>query len=59
LILLAGTALLLGRLAGFIRHLIRLTGLVALLRLILLILVCHFQVAPYQQALHRARANGC
>jgi hypothetical protein len=31
-------------LAGLIRHLIRLTGLVALLLLILLILVCHFKL---------------
>jgi hypothetical protein len=45
LILLAAAAGLLGSLAGFVRHLVGLAGLVSLLRWIRLILLCH-NVAP-------------
>src|SRR5258708_6187262 len=52
LILLAAAALLCS-LAGLIRHRVRLAGLVALLRWIRLILLCHSS-SPLRQALHRA-----
>jgi hypothetical protein len=44
-------AALLGTLAGFVRHLIGLSGFIALLRLIRLILLCHDMCSSYQQAL--------
>ena len=57
LILLAAAAGLLRPLAGFIRHLVGLAGLVALLRWIRLILLCHFSSPGYQRRLLPARAN--
>jgi hypothetical protein len=56
LILLA-TAALLVSLTWFVWHLIRLAGLVTLLRWIRLILLCHVSSPDYQRALLRARAT--
>ena len=56
LILLAAGALL-SPLAGFVRHRVGLAGLVALLRWIRLILLCHVSSPDHQRALLVARAN--
>jgi hypothetical protein len=55
LILLAAAALL-GPLAGFVRHLVGLTGLISLLRWIRLILLCH-NIAPVSASAFHLRVR--